>query len=298
MPTRRKSSSRAKIKRVVIPAAGLGTRFLPFSKAVPKEMLPIVDKPSIQYIVEEAVASGIEEVILITSRGKSTVEDHFDISYELEDALAKRGKIELLKTVQGVSRLVRLISVRQKEPLGLGHAVLCAREVLGDEPFAVILPDDLIDSRVPCIKQLIKTFSEYGKAVVALEEVPDSRVHLYGIVRADKIRERLYRVKHVVEKPKLRDAPSNLAVIGRYVLPPEILKILAWLKPGKGGEIQLTDALQELARRKMLYGYKFRGIRYDSGDKLGFLQANVVYGLKRPDLKESFREFLRKEMNK
>ena len=294
----KKSKSRAKIRKVVIPAAGLGTRFLPFSKAVPKEMLPIVDKPSIQYIVEEAVASGIEEVILVTSRGKSIVADHFDISYELEDTLAKRGKTELLGKVKEVSRMVRLISVRQKEPLGLGHAVLCAREALGDEHFAVILPDDLIDSAVPGIKQLINEYSQSGKAVVALEEVPDSRVHLYGIVKADEVKKRLYRIKHVVEKPKLKDAPSNLAIIGRYVLPPEILKILARLKPGKGGEIQLTDALQKLADRRILYGYKFRGTRYDSGDKLGFLQANVVYGLKRPDLGNRFRELLEKELDK
>ena len=282
----------AKIRKGVIPAAGLGTRFLPATKAVPKELLPIVDIPTIQYIVEEAVASGLEEIILITARGKGSIEDHFDISVELEETLRKQKKDELLQMVREISEMVRVVAVRQKEPKGLGHAVLCAREAVGDEPFAVLLGDDIVDADPPCLAQMIEVAHQKGGGVIALQRVPETETHLYGVIRGEKVDERVYQIAEMVEKPKPEQAPSNLAVIGRYVLPPEIFPILEKTSPGKGGEIQLTDALQELARRKPLFGYEFVGDRYDAGDKVGYLEANLAFALKRPQMAERLKAFI------
>ncbi len=284
----------AKIRKGVIPAGGLGTRFLPATKVVPKELLPIVDKPTIQYIVEEAVASGIEQVVLITARGKGAIEDHFDCSFELEESLKRHGKEELSRMVKEISEMVMVVAVRQKEPRGLGHAVLCAREAVGEEPFAVLLGDDIVDGDPPCLAQMVEVYRKRGGGVIALQRVPDTETHLYGIIRGDEVEERVYRVTDLVEKPAAGQAPSNLAVIGRYVLPPEIFPILESTPPGKGGEIQLTDALQELARRMPLYGYEFLGERYDAGDKVGYLQANIAFALKRPEMAERLREFITK----
>jgi UTP--glucose-1-phosphate uridylyltransferase len=285
-----------KIRKGVIPVAGLGTRFLPATKAVPKELLPIVDKPTIQYIVEEAVASGIEETILITARGKGGIEDHFDISVELEETLRKQKKEDLLRMVRELSEMVRVVAIRQKEPKGLGHAVLCAREAVGEEPFAVLLGDDIVDSDPPCLAQMMEVSRQKGGGVIALLRVPETETHLYGIIRGEHVGERIYQITEMVEKPKPDQAPSNLAVIGRYILPPEIFPIIENTPPGKGGEIQLTDALQELARRTPLYGYEFMGDRYDAGDKVGYLQANIAFALKRPELAARVKEFLKKVM--
>ena len=284
----------AKIRTGVIPAAGLGTRFLPATKAVPKELLPIVDKPTIQYIVEEAVASGIEEIILITARGKGSIEDHFDVSVELEETLRKQKKDDLLQIVRDISEMVRVVAVRQKEPKGLGHAVLCAREVVGGEPFAVLLGDDIVDADPPCLAQMVEVARQRGGGVVALQRVPEQEAHLYGIIRGEEVGERVYKITELVEKPPPGQAPSNLAVIGRYILPPEIFPLIESTPPGKGGEIQLTDALQELARRMPLYGYEFVGDRYDAGDKVGYLEANIAFALKRPQMAERLREFIAK----
>jgi UTP--glucose-1-phosphate uridylyltransferase len=285
-----------KIRKGVIPAAGLGTRFLPATKAVPKELLPIVDKPTIQYIVEEAVASGIEEIILITARGKEGIEDHFDVSVELEETLKKKKKEDLLRMVRDLSEMVRVVAIRQKEPKGLGHAVLCAHEAVGEEPFAVLLGDDIVDAAPPCLAQMMEVSRQKGGGVIALLRVPEAETHLYGIIRGEQVDERIYQIAEMVEKPKPEQAPSNLAVIGRYVLPPEIFPILKKTSPGKGGEIQLTDALQELARRTPLYGYEFLGDRYDAGDKVGYLQANIAFALKRPEMAARVKEFLKKVM--
>ncbi|OGP54940.1 MAG: UTP--glucose-1-phosphate uridylyltransferase [Deltaproteobacteria bacterium RBG_13_52_11] len=281
------------IRKGVIPAAGLGTRFLPATKVVPKELLPIVDKPTIQYIVEEAVASGIEQVILITARGKGAVEDHFDVSVELEEVLKRQKKEDLLQMVKELSEMVRMVAIRQKEPKGLGHAVLCAREAVGEEPFAVLLGDDIVDAEPPCLAQMVEVSRQKGGGVIALQRVPETETHLYGIIRGERVDERVYRIQEMVEKPKPDQAPSNLAVIGRYVLPPEIFPILENTPPGKGGEIQLTDALQVLARRMPLYGYEFVGDRYDAGDKFGYLQANIAFALKRPEMAGRLKEFLK-----
>jgi UTP--glucose-1-phosphate uridylyltransferase len=286
-----------KIRKGVIPAAGVGTRFLPATKVVPKELLPIVDKPTIQYIVEEAVASGIEQVILITARGKGAVEDHFGVSAELEEVLKRQKKEDLLRMVKELSQIVRMVAVRQKEPKkGLGHAVLCAREAVGEEPFAVLLGDDLVDAEPPCLAQMVEVSHQKGGGVIALLRVPESETHLYGIIRGERIGERIYRITELVEKPSPDQAPSNLAIIGRYILPPDIFPILEKTPPGKGGEIQLTDALQTLARRMPLYGYEFVGDRYDAGDKFGYLQANIAFALKRPEMAERLKEFLNKVM--
>jgi UTP--glucose-1-phosphate uridylyltransferase len=280
------------IKKAVIPAAGVGTRFLPAAKAVPKELLPIVDKPAIQYIVEEAAASGVEQVILITARGKGAIEDHFDTSFELEEILKRQKKEDLLRMVKDLSEMVRVVAIRQKEPMGLGHAVLCAREAVGDEPFAVLLGDDIVDADPPCLAQMVDVARQKGGGVIALQRVPQTETQLYGIIRGEKIDERVYRIQELVEKPKPDQAPSNLAVIGRYVLPPEIFLILEHTVPGKGGEIQLTDALQTLARKMPLYGYEFVGDRYDAGDKVGYIQANIAFALKRPQMAERLKMFL------
>jgi UTP--glucose-1-phosphate uridylyltransferase len=291
-----------KVKKAVLPAAGFGTRFLPATKAVPKELLPIVDKPTIQYIMEEVVHSGIKEVILITGREKGSIEDHFDTSAELENHLRKKGRHDLLKIVQEVSEMVTLVSVRQKEPLGLGHAVLCAKKAVGDEPFAVLLGDDLIDASVPCIRQMIDIYEELsrglnssapGPALIAIQRVPRTEAHLYGIIKGKKIKDRVYRIEDMVEKPKKGTAPSNLAIIGRYILPPEIFKILENIRPDHKGEIQLTNGLRELNRRTPVFGYEFFGDRYDAGDKLGYLEANIAFGLKHPELGPKLKRYLK-----
>jgi UTP--glucose-1-phosphate uridylyltransferase len=282
------------LKTVVIPAAGLGTRFLPATKAVPKEMLPIVDEPTIQLIVEEAVRAGAEQVVVVNGRGKSAIEDHFDRSYELEDALQRKGKKELFEQVRRISDLVRLVSVRQKEPMGLGHAVLAARPAVGDEWFGVLLGDDLIDSEEPAIGQLARVSMQTGKATVALMPVPEDQVHLYGVAAGPASPDGNVLVERIVEKPPRGTAPSNLAVIGRYLLPPDIFGILEKVKPGAGGEIQLTDALAVLAQQGRLIGVRFKGERHDAGDRLGFLKANIHWALKRPDLREGLLAYLKK----
>ena len=282
------------IRKAVIPAAGLGTRFLPAVKAIPKELLPIVDKPTIQYIVEEAVDSGIEQVILITAHGKGAIEDHFDISFELEEILKRQKKEDLLRVVQEVSSMARMIAIRQKEPKGLGHAVLCAREAVGDESFAVMLGDDIVDSDPPCLAQMVEVFRKMHGGVIALQRVPETETHLYGIISGEKVDERTYRITGLVEKPAPEQAPSNLAVIGRYLLPSEIFPILEHTLPGKGGEIQLTDGLQALANSMPLYGYEFTGDRYDAGDKVGYLEANIAFALKRPQMVARLKAFIEK----
>jgi UTP--glucose-1-phosphate uridylyltransferase len=284
--------SRKKIRKAVIPAAGLGTRFLPATKAVPKELLPIVDVPTIQYIVAEAVAAGVRDVILVCARGKDSIVDHFDIAAELEAHLERSGKHELRRQMRDIARMANVVTVRQQEPLGLGHAVLCAKEVVGDEPFVVMLGDDIIDAAVPGAKQLADVWDRHGLGAIALMEVPRDETGMYGIAAGTPLDDRTLRIERLVEKPK-SDPPSNLAVIGRYVLPPEIFGILEAVPPGVGGEIQLTDALAVLAKEPGLLGYRFEGDRYDAGDRLGFLKANVAFALKRPELRPSLEEWLR-----
>lgn len=282
------------LRKVVIPAAGLGTRFLPATKAVPKEMLPIVDTPTLQLIVEEAVGAGVHQIVVVNGRGKSAIEDHFDRSYELEDTLSRKNKKELFEQVRRISDMVRLISVRQKEPMGLGHAVLAARPAVGDEWFGVLLGDDLIDAKEPAIAQLARVCQATGKAAVALMPVPDDQTHMYGVAAGKAQADGNILVERMVEKPPRGSAPSNLAVIGRYLLPPDIFPILEQVKPGAGGEIQLTDALAVLAKQGRLIGVRFEGERHDAGDRLGYLQANIAYALKRPDLREGLLAYMRK----
>jgi len=282
-----------KIKKAVIPVAGLGTRFLPATKTVPKELLPIVDIPAIQYVVQEAVESGITQVIFVTGRGKDGIEDHFDEAPELELVLEERGQREMVETLRRISKMTEVVSVRQKRPLGLGHAILCARDLVGEEPFAVLLSDDLIDAAVPCLQQLLKVFAEKDDSVIALRRVPEQEVQRYGIVNGTELSQRLYEVKEMVEKPRPSEAPSQLAIIGRYILRPEIFSILEKIAPGRGGEIQLTDGISQLARQKKVYGYEFEGNHYDIGDKMGFVRATVAYALKRGELKEQVRSYLR-----
>ena len=285
-----------KVRKAVFPAAGLGTRFLPATKAIPKEMLPLVDKPIIQYGVEEALAAGCDQIIVITGREKSAIEDHFDISYELENELEERGKDELLKQVRQISGMINIAFVRQKKAMGLGHAVLMARELVGDEPFGVILPDDVIDAEAPCLKQMIDVYNETGSSILATQEVEGKAISAYGVLDATptgKHGGRLYEVKDMVEKPKPEDAPSNLAIIGRYILTPAIFDMLAATEPGKGGELQLTDGIKALLKHEKVYGYTFEGTRHDTGDKLGMLKATVEFGLKREDLGEDFRRYLK-----
>lgn len=281
------------IKKAVIPAAGLGVRFLPATKAQPKEMLPIVDKPAIQYIVEEVIESGIEEILIITGRNKQAIEDHFDKSLELEVRLKETGKTPLLELVQSISRLAHVCFVRQKEPLGLGHAVHCARKFVGDEPFAVLLGDDIVVSEKPCLKQMTDMYSEVQSSVIAVMEVPEKDVSKYGILDSVLERPGLYRVRDLVEKPAPEQAPSRLAIMGRYIIDPRIFSILADAAPGAGGEIQLTDALKVLCSEQPVYGMTFQGKRYDVGDKLGYLQATVEFALARPDLSDGFRRYLK-----
>lgn len=286
-----------KVRKAVFPAAGLGTRFLPATKAQPKEMLPLVDKPLIQYGVEEAIHSGIQNVIIVTGRGKSAIEDHFDKSFELEQMLESRHKEAQLASVREITDPVDVAYIRQREALGLGHAVMRARAIVGNEPFAVVLSDDVIDSEIPALKQLLDVYEFFGAPVVALMEVPAEAVSAYGVVDAEPVhhngaRDRLYRIRNLVEKPKPQESPSNLAIIGRYVLTPEIFNALEEVQPGKLGEIQLTDGLKVLLRSRPIYGYRFEGVRYDAGDKLGFLKATVELALKRQDLGEAFRDYL------
>ncbi len=288
---------RRKVCKAVFPAAGLGTRFLPATKAQPKEMMPLVDKPIIQYGVEEALASGCDQIIVVTGRGKAAIEDHFDVSYELEKMLEDRGKTELLAVVRQISDMIHIAYVRQKEAMGLGHAVLMARELVGDEPFAVILADDIIDAEVPCLKQMIDVYNETGCSVLAAQVVEGPAISSYGVLDAKPVpgkwNGRLFDVQHLVEKPKQEDAPSNLAIIGRYILTPAIFEMLATTELGTGGEVQLTDGLRLLLKKEKIYGYTFEGKRHDTGDKLGFLKATVEFALKRDDLGADFRQYLK-----
>lgn len=286
---------REQVRKVVFPAGGLGTRFLPATKVVPKEMLALVDKPIIQYGVEEAVASEIDHIIIITGRGKGTMEDHFDHSFELDATLERRGKQDLLAVSRGVSTLARISYVRQREPLGLGHAVLCAKELVGNEPFAVILPDDVIDAETPCLKQMIDVFNERGGSVLATQTVEGPGISAYGVLAGspDPDDPRIFDVTGMVEKPRFEDAPSRQAIIGRYVLTPRIFALLEQTKPGAGGEIQLTDGIKALLKEEKVFGYTFEGKRFDAGDKFGMLQATVEFALKRPDLGPKFREYLK-----
>ncbi len=281
------------VRKAVFPAAGLGTRFLPATKAQPKEMLPIVDKPLIQYAFEEAVAAGLRSAIIVTGRGKNAIEDHFDRSQELEQALAKQGKEDLLRLVQEISELISVCYVRQKEPLGLGHAILTAKDLVGEEPFAVLLGDDVIDAPVPCIRQLLDVFDRYRCPVLAVQEVPRAEAGQYGIIDGRPLGDGLYEIRDLVEKPPPELAPSTLAVIGRYVLTPGIFAELERTTPGAGGEIQLTDGLRRLLKSQAIYGLAFRGKRYDAGSKLGFLKATVEFALKREDLAADLRAYLR-----
>ncbi len=283
-----------KVRKAIIPAAGLGTRFLPATKAQPKEMLPIVDKPTIQYIVEEAVKSGIEDIIIISGRNKRAIEDHFDKSYELEHELKNKGKRELLSLVQDISNLVDIHYIRQKEAKGLGHAIYCAKSFIGNEPFAVLLGDDIVDSEVPCLKQMIDIYNEYKTTVLGVQTVPDEDVSKYGIVACRPVDDRVYKVMDLVEKPEKSEAPSNVAILGRYIITPQIFKHLENAKPGKGGEIQLTDALKNLIGEEAIYAYDFIGKRYDVGNKLGFLEATVEFALKRDELKDEFTDYLKR----
>lgn len=284
-----------KIKKAVIPAAGLGTRFLPATKAQPKEMLPIVDKPTIQYIVEEAIGAGIESILIITGRSKRNIEDHFDKSFELESELKRKGKTSLLNMVEDISHFVNLYYIRQKEAKGLGHAISYARAFVGSEPFAVLLGDDIVVSQRPAIGQLMDVYEKYGKPVLGVQPVPHGEADKYGIVSpaAGELDERLHKVNDLVEKPPIKSAPSNLAILGRYIITPDIFDILAVQKPGKNGEIQLTDALNKLCSRQGMYAYEFEGKRYDVGDKLGFLKATVEIALSRGDLSQSFGAYLK-----
>jgi len=281
------------IRKAVFPAAGFGTRFLPVTKAIPKEMLPLLDKPLIQYSVEEAKKSGLEEVIIVTGMGKTAIEDHFDVSFELEILLKEKNKTDILKMVEEVSNLIHFSYTRQKKPLGLGHAIHCAKNLVGKEPFAVFLSDDVINAKIPVMKQMIKVFRQYPSTILAVQRVPRKEVHHYGIIDAKKIGPRVYKVIDMVEKPHPKNAPSNLAIIGRYILTPEIFDALEETRPGKGGEIQLTDGLRKLSKKQPIYAYEFEGDRYDAGDKLGFLMANVSFALNRGDIKKEFRRFLK-----
>lgn len=286
----------AKIRRAVFPAAGLGTRFLPATKAQPKEMLPLVDKPIIQYAVEEAIASGLENLVIVTGRGKNAIEDHFDVSYELEKILEERGKSDLLSLVRAVSEMVHIAYIRQKEALGLGHAILITRDLMNDEPFAVLLGDDVIESDIPCIRQMMDIYDKYETSVVALMEVPEEETSRYGIIKGRPVPDgdgRLFEVIDMVEKPAHNEAPSNMAIIGRYILTPQIFQALDETGRGSGGEIQLTDGLRRLLGRQKILAYKFQGKRYDAGDKLGFLQATVEFALKNKELGPAFRSYLK-----
>lgn len=283
-----------KVRKAVIPAAGLSTRLLPATKAQPKEMLPIVDKPTIQYIVEEAIKSGIEDILIVTGRGKRAIEDHFDKSYELEEELKKKGKNDLLEIVQDISNLVNIHYIRQKEPKGLGHAIYCTKTFIGNEPFAVLLGDDIIDSEEPCLKQMLEVYEKYQSTIIGVQPVPDDDICKYGIIDCVKESERVYKVNDLVEKPNRDAAPSNIAILGRYIISPRIFEFLENAQPGKNDEIQLTDALKKLAEFENVYAYNFIGDRYDVGNKMGYLKAMVELALKREDLKDEFLAYLKK----
>jgi UTP--glucose-1-phosphate uridylyltransferase len=289
-----------KIRKAIIPAAGLGTRFLPATKAQPKEMLPIVDKPTIQYIVEEAVASGIEDIMIISGRGKRAIEDHFDKSYELEETLAKKNKLDLLAQVQGISDLANIHYIRQKEPRGLGHAIYCASRFIGNEPFAVLLGDDIVKSETPCLKQLIDVYDRYNASVIGVQTVKEEDVPKYGIVsfKLPFLEKNVMELEYLIEKPKKEIAPSNYAIMGRYILHPEIFDILSNQAPGAGGEIQLTDAINQLNKRQTVLAYEFHGKHYDIGDKFGFIKATIDFALERDDLKEEVLNYLMKVVKK
>ena len=284
-----------KIRKAIIPAAGLGTRFLPATKAQPKEMLPIVDKPTLQYIIEEAIASGIEEILIITGRNKKSIEDHFDRSVELEMELEKSGKYEMLDMVKDISNMADIYFIRQKQPKGLGHAILCAKTFVGDEPFAVLLGDDIVyNPETPCLKQLIECYEEYESSVLGVQTVPHNKVNKYGIVDSNTVNGRISKVKGLVEKPNIDEAPTDMAILGRYIITPKIFEILENTEPGKGNEIQLTDALFKLMEYEDMYASDFKGRRYDVGDKLGFLEATVEYALRQPEISEGFLKYLNK----
>ncbi|MFD2628868.1 UTP--glucose-1-phosphate uridylyltransferase GalU [Oceanobacillus kapialis] len=289
-----------KVKKAIIPAAGLGTRFLPATKAQPKEMLPIVDKPTIQYIVEEAVASGIEDIMIVSGRGKRAIEDHFDISYELEETLAKKQKTEQLEMVQKISKLANIHYIRQREPNGLGHAILCAERFVGNEPFAVLLGDDIVESEQPCLGQLLDVFAEHQHSVVGVQQVPEEDLSKYGIIEPlsnEDYTNAVRRIASLVEKPSIEDAPSNLAIMGRYVLTPRIFDILHKQAPGKDGEIQLTDAIEKLNEIEPVFSYNFAGIRHDIGGKLGFIKATIDFALRRNDLKEDVQAYMEAKLS-
>lgn len=281
-----------KVKKAIIPAAGLGTRFLPATKAMPKEMLPIVDKPTIQYIVEEAIESGIEDIIIVTGKGKRAIEDHFDHSFELEQNLIEKGKFDLLDQVLKSSKMVDIHYIRQKEPKGLGHAVWCARKFIGNEPFAVLLGDDIVRAENPCLKQMIEQYERYNATILGVQKVDENEVSRYGIVDGNAIHDRFYSVNGLVEKPRQEEAPSNLAIMGRYILSPRVFDILADQKPGAGGEIQLTDAIAGLNRFEAVYAYDFEGIRYDVGEKMGFIQTTIELALQREELRRELLDYL------
>jgi UTP--glucose-1-phosphate uridylyltransferase len=281
-----------KVRKAIIPAAGLGTRFLPATKAMPKEMLPIIDKPTIQYIVEEAVASGIEDIIIVTGKGKRAIEDHFDHAFELEQNLLEKEKYALLEEVQRASDMVDIHYIRQKEPKGLGHAIWCARKFIGDEPFAVLLGDDVVQGEKPCLKQMVDLYNRYASSIIGIQPVSDNEISRYGIISGDLLEERFYKVEHLVEKPSKEEAPSNLAIIGRYILTPRIFDILGEHKPGAGGEIQLTDAIARLNKIEPVYGFHFDGKRYDVGEKMGFIKTTIEFALQREDLRDELLEYM------
>jgi UTP--glucose-1-phosphate uridylyltransferase len=281
-----------KVRKAIIPAAGLGTRFLPATKAMPKEMLPIVDKPTIQYIVEEAIASGIEDIIIVTGKGKRAIEDHFDHAFELEQNLLEKEKYALLEEVQRASDMVDIHYIRQKEPKGLGHAIWCARKFIGDEPFAVLLGDDVVQGETPCLKQMIDLYNRYAASIIGIQPVSDNEISRYGIISGDLLEERFYKVQHMIEKPSKKEAPSNLAIMGRYILTPGIFDILGEHKLGAGGEIQLTDAIARLNNLEAVYAYHFNGVRHDVGEKLGFIKTTIEFALQREDLRDQLLEYM------
>ncbi|MBP1967054.1 UTP--glucose-1-phosphate uridylyltransferase GalU [Paenibacillus aceris] len=287
-----------KVRKAIIPAAGLGTRFLPATKAMPKEMLPIVDKPTIQYIVEEAVESGIEDIIIVTGKGKRAIEDHFDSSFELEQNLLEKHKFDLLHEVQKSSKMIDIHYIRQKEPRGLGHAIWCARKFIGNEPFAVLLGDDIVRAEKPCLKQLMEQYDRYNATIIGAQQVSNDEVARYGIIDGEKIDEHFYSVSNLVEKPKKEIAPSNLAIMARYVLSPTIFDILSTQEPGTGGEIQLTDALAGLSRYEPVYAYEFEGVRYDVGEKMGFIKTTIEFALQRNDLRQDLLKYLSSTIEK
>ncbi|MBH5317309.1 UTP--glucose-1-phosphate uridylyltransferase GalU [Paenibacillus sp. GSMTC-2017] len=287
-----------KVRKAIIPAAGLGTRFLPATKAMPKEMLPIVDKPTIQYIVEEAIESGIEDIIIVTGKGKRAIEDHFDNSMELEHMLAAKSKFELLQEVRKSSDMVDIHYIRQKEAKGLGHAIWCARKFIGDEPFAVLLGDDIISAKKPCLRQMIEKYEQYGSSVIGVQRVHEDAVSRYGIVDGMEMESNFHRINHLVEKPSKEAAPSNMAIMGRYILTPEIFDILGNQEPGSGGEIQLTDAIAELNKCKAVFAYEFEGKRYDVGEKMGFIQTTIEFALQREDLRYELLDYLTRTMER